>query len=357
MPGIVLLVALFAAEPSAPLQRGVDALVKLQAEDGGWHSEYYGNLKQGAAVTSLVIYTIAQTPADIRSNKIEALREGYGFLRQGLNKTGQVVNPDGSADFPTYGAALTLSAVKSMPLGASNEEIEKLKAFLITAQLGKRREFAPDSPHYGGWDLMGITPLMGKTSGTNISITRHAMEALARIDDDESRAAIVRALKWNENVQNEKGDGGFYFTPGKHEVANKAGGEDDSVNSYGSTTCDGVLCLAAARVDPDDPRLKSAIAWLLKHDCTELVPGFKEDDETGWSEGLRFYYYAGLARCLRFMPREKADDIAKRLKEQLTQSQQKNGLWSNESSRMREDDPLIATCFAVIALAEIEKRD
>lgn len=357
MPSFFLLLTLFAAEPTTPLARGVHAIAKLQGEDGAWHSEYYGNLKQGAAVTSLVIDTISRTPANIRKEHTAALREAYGFLRQGLKEKGQIVNPDGSPDFPTYGAALTLSAVSKMKIGASEKETQKLVEFLITAQLGKRREFDADSPHFGGWDLMGLTPLLGKTSGTNVSITRHAMEALANIKTDAARQSLARGLKWTTHVQNLKGDGGFYFTPGQHEVANKAGGDDDSVRSYGSTTCDGLLCLAAAGVKPTDPRFEKAVAWIIKHDSTELVPGFKKDDQTGWREGLRYYYYAGLARCLKHLPPDRAADIAQRLKKQLTKSQQKNGLWSNESSRMREDDPLIASCFAIIALTEIEKLD
>jgi len=40
----------------------------------------------------------------------------------------------------------------------------------------------------------------------------------------------------------------------------------------------------------------------------------------------------------------------------LSQAQKKDGSWRSESARMREDDPLIATGFAVIALTQIRNQ-
>jgi hypothetical protein len=37
---------------------------------------------------------------------------------------------------------------------------------------------------------------------------------------------------------------------------------------------------------------------------------------------------------------------------QLVSTQRADGSWRNESARMREDDPLIATSFALVALSE-----
>ena len=36
---------------------------------------------------------------------------------------------------------------------------------------------------------------------------------------------------------------------------------------------------------------------------------------------------------------------------QLIKLQQKDGRWQNDSAKMREDDPLIATCLAVVGLS------
>jgi hypothetical protein len=39
------------------------------------------------------------------------------------------------------------------------------------------------------------------------------------------------------------------------------------------------------------------------------------------------------------------------LVKQLAKLQHKDGRWQNDSARMREDDPLIATCLAIVCLA------
>lgn len=351
------LLALFAADADEPLQRGVSALMKLQADDGGWHSTYYGNLRPGAAVTSLVLYSVGQTPDATKDPLLAKLRAGYGFVRRGLAEKGCVVNPDGSPDFPTYSTALILLATQSTRLGASKQEQQVMRSYLINAQLGSRRGFGKDSLHFGGWDLMGLTELQGNTSGTNISISRYAIEALADSDDEAAKATVDRGERWLRHVQNQATDGGFYFTPEMNAVANKAGSakEGGPPRSYATAVCDGLLALKAAGVGENDRRIKQATAWLVKHDVVNEAPGFPAEDPSDWNRGLRFYYWMGLARCMPLLPDEHAAALAKRLKKEIISHQQKNGLWSNESARMREDDPIIATCFAITALAAIDR--
>jgi len=97
------------------------------------------------------------------------------------------------------------------------------------------------------------------------------------------------------------------------------------------------------------------VTWLVKRPALELVPGFEGlPPEAGWQRGLRYYYYAGCARVLPLFP---ASEIAPRreaLAKHVVGLQTKEGSWVNESDRMRENDPLIATAFVVTALASCE---
>lgn len=66
------------------------------------------------------------------------------------------------------------------------------------------------------------------------------------------------------------------------------------------------------------------------------MPGFDEGEspQASWSTGLRFYYAAAIARV---QSRQRA-----RLPEQAD-----DGSFRNANGRVKENDPLIATTFAI----------
>jgi hypothetical protein len=88
----------------------------------------------------------------------------------------------------------------------------------------------------------------------------------------------------------------------------------------------------------------------------DFVAGFEKAPESlGFKEGMRFYYFQGLARTLPLLPEGIAKQRRTGLIKVLLELQQKDGSWQNDSARMREDDPLIATCFALIALGRLQE--
>jgi hypothetical protein len=98
----------------------------------------------------------------------------------------------------------------------------------------------------------------------------------------------------------------------------------------------------------------AAVKWLVDHAAVEIVPGFEDlPAELGWRDGLRFYYAQSLARVLHLLPEGVAQDRAERLAKWLIKEQSGAGSWKNESARMREDDPLIATPLVLTALAHL----
>src|SRR5262245_19447634 len=99
-------------EVSAAIDRGVAWLLKKQTPDGGWHSITYGALRDGAAVTSLVVYTFSLLPGEGRADVRNAVEAAGKFLRIGFDKRQTIASPDGSLDYPTYAAAMVLTASK-----------------------------------------------------------------------------------------------------------------------------------------------------------------------------------------------------------------------------------------------------
>lgn len=325
-----------------------------QHPDGGWHSATYGQLRDGAAVTALALYAAAHLPHELRRRHHPRLQGGYEFLRPGIAKQGCAAAPDGTMDYPAYASAMTLVAVRKLTLAAPAEELARLEQFLVDAQLTERNGFQPDDVNYGGWDMLGGSGAYGVTSGTNVSVTRFALEALRQSDRPSAQAALARAGRWIDGCQNRRGDGGFVFHPEPEHLGNKAGWNDPArtqPRSYGSTTCDGLLCLRWAGAEPDDPRVQAAVAWLVRNAEVETVPGFgRADGDPGWKTGLWFYYAAGLSHVLADLPADVGQQLRNGLSAALVSRQHPDGRWQNASNAMREDDPLIATCLALVAL-------
>ena len=343
-------------EVSAAIERGIAWLIKQQATDGGWHSRTYGGLRDGAAVTSLAVYTFSLMPDRDRPEIKNAIDAAAGFLRSGFEKRRTIASPDGSLDYPTYSAAIVLTASQRFPSLTKAVPRERLEEYLVSAQVNTARGFTQDSPEYGGWDLLGVDDASGISTGTNVSVTNYVLESLANNVSPEVKTARQLGLAWLLRAQQATGDGGFAFTAEAGSINNKALWRDTErrhPRSYGSPTCDGIQALLHSGVAKDDETLETAVKWLIDHPAVEIVPGFDGlPPELGWRDGLRFYYAQSLARVLHLLPRAIAADRAERLVKWLLRVQA-SGSWKNESARMREDDPLIATSLALTALGAL----
>jgi hypothetical protein len=377
------------AAPHPKLTRAEEALAtaatylfRKQQDDGSWPSDY--KQLEGTAITSLVVYALSHLPEKSRPPQFDRRTEsGLGYLTSGLETKGYVVRPDGTPDYPTYASALTLVALHRLKASTSDNPLDvprdqedvlgesrvrKLFQYLIAAQIGVSRSFLPDHPHLGGWDMTGDLAAQGVTTGTNISVTCFAVEALS-LDSpalgsnfgDPLRSRMLKsrmaAQSWLARCQNRPGDGGFFFHPDRFDPMNKAGWEDkknQQPRSYGTATCDGLRALLYCGAKLDDPRAAAALAWLAKHDDVKRVPGFeKVSKDLGWHEGLRFYYYATLAKLLAELPPERLPKHRQALPAILLSLQHPDGRWQNTSTAMREDDPILATSFAMIGLSAL----
>jgi len=353
-------------EAEKSLARALDWLLVQQAADGGWHSAAYGQLKDGAAVTALALYALAHLPAPLQSAYKQSWSKATSFLTKGTAKRGTVAGPDGTLDFPTYATALLLKATSDgRDSGLTGVQRNALVDYLAGAQVGETRGFKPDSPSYGGWDFLGRDDAHGITTGTNISVTRYAIEALfaeiwiskRRLNGSNSITAAEEAMARGTPyvLRCQQPDGGFAFTCEPASLNNKAAYHDEKLTrprSYGTATCDGVRALLACALRPSDEPVAKGLAWLAKRPVLEVVSGFEGlPPELGWQLGLRFYYYAALAPLLKFLPDQEARQAA--LQQHLLKLQKADGSWTNESDRMRENDPLIATALAIVVLSSV----
>ena len=300
------------------LRKAAQYLWSRQAEDGGWHSQAYGLLRSGQSLTPFVLDALLDTPGQPAG----AVDRAIAFIKKNTNAEGALGVMDSAAvDYPNYATGLAVRAL----VRAKSAGWQTMVAYLRAQQFSEAGGWRRADPCYGAWGMGGVRLKAPNAGHVDLAMTRYVLEGLAACIP-ASDPAMQKALIYIERCQNP--DGGFFFSTVNPEI-NKAGEH----RSYGSTTADGVLALRAAGVPENDDRVVRARKWLRDHHQIDRVPGFEGPREE-WSLGLRFYYAAAVTRAV--------PELAV-----LLPPQRPDGSFRNSSNLVKEDDPLIATAFAI----------
>ncbi len=345
------------------LTRGTEFLASRQDADGLWRSEVYGSFKDPSALTPLVAWAL-----DVAKPAARANERAVSFLAGMVRPDGAIDTQSRAVPYPLYTAALTVNLLSAPHYSAHAKARDGWAADLARRQLDENLGWQPSDPEYGGWGYAkerprkpaaGLRMLPGTES--NLSATTFALEALRRagVADDVCRKArlfIERCQNFSDAPVQPSSfdDGGFFFIP-NDSVRNKAGiaGQDsigrDHFASYGSASADGIRALRACGVAETDPRMQAARRWLERSFLADAHPGGYASDREVNREALYYYYAFSVSRALR----SEGDGLARkgRLAEALLKRQGADGSWVNSAVAVREDDPLVATSFALLALA------
>ena len=342
VPALVLLLASACTiqqeeAPDAALRRGCQYLWSQQGQDGGWHSRTYGLLKSGQSLTGFVLNALLQVPPQTCQPPAGALDRALAFLDRNTNAEGAVGKMDALLyDYPNYATALAVQALRRA--GRSGGA---LVAWLRTQQFTEEHGWQLGDAAYGAWGMGGEPRIAPNAGHVDLSMTRHALQALAAAGVPASDPAFTRARVFVERCQNP--DGGFFFSTVVLD-ANKAGQDGPQYRSYGTATADGILALLAMGTPADSDRVRSARRWLAANDQPDGAPGFIGPAYRRWTTGLRFYYAAASAEAF--------GSVSPKLAASLEASERSDGGWRNVENLVKEDDPLIATGFAVAALSK-----
>jgi len=321
---------------NAPLRDAARYLWSQQAEDGGFHSTTYGLLRSGQSLTPFVLVALLDAPEGESSSPRGAVERALTFITANTNADGALgLMDDTAADYPNYATALAVRAMVKARYPGNENVIELMVRQLRSQQFTEANGWTAQDAPYGGWGMGGPIHHPPETGHVDLSMTRHVLEALQASGVPSSDPAITRALTHLERSQNS--DGGFYFSPVNPEI-NKAGESGGRFASYGTATADGVLALRAAGVSDEDPRMAKAISWLKDHHQPDRAPGFEDGTGQPWGQGLRFYYAHAISRALPNLHIE-------------LPPQGSDGSFRNSVKLVKEDDPLIATSFALYAMA------
>lgn len=342
------------------LEKGVCWLKRQQTADGSWRSRTYSGLEAGAGNTALIFLTFVE----LRSTSVvkeQDWQQAKNFLITQVNDMGLLVTSEVPSNYPVYATCLFLSGLTELHYDVDRELI----ALLSLGVLQQQCRIQNDKRFRGGWGPgCHLQMECSESNPANISVTFHALDALAKTGklSPRARSAATEFLRQCQFINSASSlNGGFFFTPIEDHPLNKAGWFQTEQGTkiaapYLSTTGDGISALLACGGALHDPRIKLALESLPQLPNSRLAKRpLKLTESYSSLDAIYFYTTAATARVWHqiqgqgisnsYLQKQRNSSL-----KTLIQSQHPEGSWSNPLPWMMEDDPLIATSFALQAI-------
>ena len=316
-----------------------------QVEDDG---TFGGPAEVGKA--ALALSAILSTPDAENLKQNPRVKKIVAYLVSMQQPDGSINTP-GERGLANYQTSAALAALCAYGDPAHEEVRKKARDFLLGIQNKEGNDF-------GSWGY-------NSDKRGDLSNTQFTLDALKAAGLDENSEAFKNCLAFLQRCQNRSesndqpwatNDGGGIYYPG----ASKAGViklPDGRViyKSYGSMTYALLRGYVLVGLELDDPRVQAALKWLSEHYTLEENPGMPEGRKL---QGI-YYYYFSMAKALGLLGkpvftapdgtvRHWAADLARKLLE----LQRPEGYWVNEAMRWMENDKVLATAYATMALSE-----
>ncbi|MCE9554451.1 MAG: terpene cyclase/mutase family protein [Planctomycetes bacterium] len=329
------------AKRQEAVNKAVHFLSLSQAEDGSFSS------RAGVGPTGLAVLALLRNGRPLTD---PTLAKGLAFLEKSVQPTGGIHEPNSRiASYETCVAVLCFTEANKG--GKYDALLKKADAYVRGVQWSEK-----DSSdfNYGG---AGYKP-GSRPDLSNTSFLIDALRAAGAGSDDE---ALKRAEVFVSRCQNlesahnttalagKVNDGGFYYAI-TVDAKGDRGSPEGGLRSYGTMSYSGLRSMLYAGVSKDDPRVKAAISWIQKNYDVKQNPGMG-------TAGL-FYYYHTFAKSLDALGAEQFEDAKgvkhdwrSELATELASSQKADGSWINSNRRWFENDPNLATSFALLALS------
>ena len=342
------------------MDKGLNWLKDQQKENGSWGNENY------PAMTALGLWAFARGN---HPNKASVCKKAAGFVAGFAQKDGglykSATGGRGSGGLSTYNTAICMIALHTYDKIKYAPQILKAREFVAASQLigdsagGSAGGFGYNRPVDDG---KGGRKFQGRDR-PDLSNTGWSLQAMRLTQDLEDmrktgkRADVnwAAALSFVDALQNKDKEDPVNYGGFGYEQRGPRGGthEDNSgkvkLSGYGSMTYAGLESMIYAQVDRNDPRVRSALQWAAQHWSVDENPGMG-------SKGL-FYYYNIMSKSLSL---NGSDTIAdgngkivpwkEELVKKLSDVQDSDGSWINKDNQFWEGDPVLVTCYVILAL-------
>ena len=324
--------------------RGVKYLVAQQAPDGHFSDA------QMPALTALPLWALVRG-GEARG---DAAQRAAAFVLRTQRPDGGFYVPKpgrGGSGLGNYNTSVCVSALYESGL-APVQAILAARTYIAGSQL------TGDDTMAGGFGYDRTS----RRRYADLSNTSYAMDAMRRTEKAEdfrpkgqARADLnwEKALAFVTHLQEREGEraGGVAYndrTPQGGVATNVSGRVQ--LRAYGSMSYAAVLSMCHAKLTRADPRVKSALDYCSKFWTVDENPGMG-------NQGL-YYYYDILSRALSVagvdelvQPDGRRVNWKRELAAKLIALQRPDGSWMNDNNRFWENDPVLATSFAILSLS------
>lgn len=333
------------------LERGVAWLAKSQDAKGFWTTPKHPGL------TGLVVTALNRLPPGLQTRRSkQASEKAEAFILASVKPDGGIYN----ADMTNYNTSICMVALIATKNPKYLPVIRNARRFLSGLQQDKGKPGAPDSVLDGGIGYGDDGPY------PDLNNTYFALEALrmSKALGEDGAAGGIRpdlALDFLQRCQNlapsndlgpvasDSGNkGGFFYSPTESKAGDTVLAGAKVHRSYGAATCMGLLSYVYADVAPADPRMRAAQAWLEGHYTVAGHPGMGMDSY--------YFYMLALTKALKVLAIDPVQTPAgprpwkKEAAARLVSIQKSDGSWSNDAGRWWENDPNLASAYAMQAL-------
>lgn len=320
----------------AALERGSEALWKLQSDDGAFRSAKYGLLRDGWSLTPFALLALIRTGRELPSGRAS---RALGWIAHGT-KNGVLGLESAAPDYPCYATAMALHCLTELRPPDSEGLVDELRKGLLAFQLTESDGWK-DHPGCGAFRMGSRdVPRPPHSGHVDLSMTRRAVEALVASGLPADNPAIREAVGFAERCRTP--EGAFVYTA--TETALNKGRRDGSDPGYGTATADGVLLRLAAGEAVD--RGKQALSAMHRADEN---PRVGEGPFRPYARAMRGYYRAAAGRVFARVGGPQNWEQA--LASAVIDEQQSDGTWANTRTEQKEDEPIVATGFALEALS------
>lgn len=350
------------------LQKACTFLWSKQSDNGAWQSETHGIMKGGESLTAFILWTLLEVPDTAYRKPKRKIEKGLNFIRKHLNSNGVLgLSDEYVMDYPNYATSYALRVL--LKYGEKKDEllITKMKNYLINQQFSEQRGIQPTHLAYGAWGF-GEKLEKGKFGHVDLSHTRRVLQAL-KMAGGTADSFFLKARNFLSLLQKHPSeeraqptdfhadslpyDGGFYSSSvilgvNKGGILKENGSE--YLASYATTTCDGLLSLLACGYSKKDEPVQAAYSWLTNHPKLDSPQGMDKNNSVQWHLVMVFYHLAARAEAYKAVGHEGI--WREEIEKIIVKKQLENGSFSNPNGAPnKEDDPLLATALAIIALS------
>ena len=344
------------------IERSLDKGLKWLHGEQNSSSGYWGS-PQYPALSALVLRATLGHPND---EEVKAYRDqvskGFKFLRSKVQTDGGIYGKG----LASYNTSISLMAFLQLNDPQDEEVIRGARKFLVNQQSDFDQKGKTDHLFDGGLDMapLGLTRFIEHAPA--MEALYYAKKSLPGKEGDQSDLDWQAAIDFVSKCQNlsetnpqswvsshEEDRGGFIYFPGNSMAGERNDGNGTvSLRSYGSMSYAGLLSFIYAEMDPADPRVIAVKEWLNQNYQIKENPGMGK-------QGL-YYYYHTMAKALSIAGIDTlnpSQNVSKDWKRELSLTlldlQSSQGFWVNESGRWWEKDPVLVTCYAMLALERI----